>query len=93
MVGERGSILAGVMGISIVMALAAGGLLIIASNSSNDEDMAFRRAGCYLDAESGLMMGVAWLKNYQNPDSKTAISTLQTSWAGGVKTLDRKSVV
>lgn len=86
MVTERGSILAGVLGISIVMAMAAGSLLIVASNSANDEDRAFLRARCYLDAESGLMTGVAWLRNNQNPDSKTVIETNQT-WTANTKIL------
>jgi hypothetical protein len=46
----------------MVMSLGAGALLLVASNSQNEEDSAFRRMGCSLDAESGVMMGAAWLR-------------------------------
>ncbi len=60
--GQRGSILAGVIGITTLLSLAAAGLLLVAANSRNEEEMAFKRVGCYYDAESGLMMGVGWLR-------------------------------
>jgi hypothetical protein len=80
--GQRGSILAGVVALSMVMSLSAASLLLVASNSRNDEDMAFRRAGCYLDAESGLMLGAAWLKK----KGFKFISENQ-GWGGNLKTL------
>jgi hypothetical protein len=91
--GQRGSILAGVLAMSMVMSLSAAGLLLVAANSRNDEDMAFRRAGCYLDAESGLMLGAAWLKI-----KGTGYISQNQGWGGNLKTfpailLDNKSVV
>lgn len=35
---------------------------MVAANTRNEEDGVFRRTGCYLDAESGLMMGAEWLR-------------------------------
>ncbi len=82
---QRGSVLAGVIGISMVMSMAAGGLLVVASNSRNDEDMVFRRAGCYLDAESALITGAAWLRNH-DADSRAFINTNQ-GWPSNTKIL------
>lgn len=61
--GQKGSVLVMVMAFSIVLAMAAGSLLLVAGNATNDEDAAFRRLRCANDAESGLMIGVGWLRN------------------------------
>lgn len=77
-VGQKGSILIMVLAFSIVLAMAAGSLLLVAGNATSDEDAAFRRLRCANDAESGLMVGVGWLRIR---DSVAAmIEVDQTSW-------------
>lgn len=94
MVGQRGSILVAVLGLSIALSMAAASLMLVAGNSKNDEDLAFRRRGCYLDAESGLLMGVAWLRV-----NNAAFITGARGWTGNAQTLftdqtfDNKSTV
>jgi hypothetical protein len=83
MVGQRGSILVAVLALSIALSMAAASLMLVAGNSRNDEDLAFRRRGCYLDAESGLMMGVEWLR----VNSNAAFITGSRGWTGNTLTL------
>jgi hypothetical protein len=59
---QRGSVLVGVIGITTMLSVAAAGLMLVAANSRTEEDMAFKRAKCYYDAESGLMLGLGWLR-------------------------------
>lgn len=84
MVNQRGSVLVGVLGISIVLTMAAGSLLMVAANSRSDEDQAFQRAACYLDAESGLQMGAEWLRTYQGATNADDIIKTNQGWAGKV---------
>jgi hypothetical protein len=66
--GEQGSVLVAVLGLSIVMSMAAASLILVAGNSRNDEDNALQRLRCRYDAESGLLMGARWLRNHPNYD-------------------------
>lgn len=66
MKGQRGSALVTVVGLSIVLTLAAGGLLSTAAISQGEEDMTWERTRCFHDLESGLMLGTNWLKNAPN---------------------------
>ncbi|MDB5050483.1 MAG: hypothetical protein JWO30_3554 [Fibrobacteres bacterium] len=61
-VSQKGSVLVAVLGLSIIMSMAAASLMLVGGNSRNDEDNTYRRMGCANDAESGLMMGVGWLR-------------------------------
>jgi Tfp pilus assembly protein PilX len=81
---QQGSVLVTVLGLSIALSLAAGSLLLVAANSQNTEDMAFQRQRCFNDAESGLMLGAAWLKRV--PSNGTVITTDQ-HWTGPGNTL------
>lgn len=63
---EKGSILASVIGIGVILSLSAAGFLFLAANSRSEEDNAFRRAGCQYDAESGLMLGAGWLREHDS---------------------------
>jgi hypothetical protein len=79
MVDQRGSILVAVVALSVVLALAAGSLMMVVGNSQFDEDSAYRRQQCLNDAESGLMMGVGWLR-YSSADT-LFVNTFR-GWAG-----------
>jgi hypothetical protein len=79
---QRGSILVGVLGTTTLLSMAAGGLLLVAANSRNEEDLAFRRTGCYYDAESGLMMAASWLKAHDS----SFIASKHDAWGAGKDT-------
>jgi hypothetical protein len=68
---QKGSILIGVMAMSVAMTVAASGLILLSANtdmggSANLESMALRNA-----AESGAQMGVRWIRNYLETDIPT----------------------
>ncbi|MEO7423967.1 MAG: hypothetical protein ABI036_02205 [Fibrobacteria bacterium] len=75
--GEQGSVLVAVLGLSIIMSMAAASLILVAGNSRNDEDNTLQRLRCRYDAESGLMLGAGWLRN--RPNHGTFI-TLNNGW-------------
>lgn len=66
-----------------MLALAAGSLMIVVGNSQFDEDSAFQRQQCLNDAESGLMIGVGWLRR----------SSTEKSFIGGYRGWDGDNVV
>lgn len=83
-VGQKGSLMVIVLAFSIVLVLAAGSLVLVVGNSRGDEDGAYKRVGCFNDAESGLLIGVGWLRN--SPGSRTLITTDQF-WPGNAMVL------
>lgn len=85
LVSQQGSIMVLVMGFSILLSMAAASLLLVAGNSGNDEDIAFNRLRCANDAESGLMIGVGWLRN--SAGSAVLINTKQDLWPVGGQVL------
>lgn len=60
--GQAGSVLVGVMALCLVMTIAASGFLLLASNSDKDELESLRSTQRFNAAESGLLMGMAWLR-------------------------------
>ena len=60
--GERGSVLVGVIALSTIMLTAAGGLLLVESVAGNYEDDSWNESRLRYGAESGIMMGSAWLR-------------------------------
>ena len=79
---QRGSILVAVVGLTTMLSMAAAALLLVAANSRNDEDLAFRRIGCQYDAESGLMLGMGWLRQ----NGAAFIKGNRSEWASGKHT-------
>ncbi|HKP98557.1 MAG TPA: hypothetical protein VJ385_22695 [Fibrobacteria bacterium] len=79
---QKGSILVAVLGFSVILSMAAASLMIVAGNARNDEDNSYFRMQCFNDAESGLMMGVGWLRN--QADAKAFITGNQ-GWAGATQ--------
>ena len=59
---EKGSVLVGVLAISIVMTLAAGGFILVAGNSSKDIQVSESDLSLHYAAESGANLGVAWIR-------------------------------
>jgi hypothetical protein len=76
LINQKGSILVGVVALSLMMTVAAGGFLILAGNSSGDSEdysseLAFRYA-----AESALVMGAACIRAHSK-------SMYDGPWSGG----------
>jgi hypothetical protein len=76
LINQKGSILVGVVAISLMMTAAAGGFLVLAGNSSGDSEdysneLAFRYA-----AESALVMGAACIRAHSK-------SVYDGPWPGG----------
>jgi|GEM_PF-7122899 len=64
MKSQRGSILVGVIGLSLVMTVAATGLVMITTNSANVAEYRQGDVDIHAAAEAGMQMGVAWIRNY-----------------------------
>ncbi len=59
---QKGSILVGVILLSLAMTIAAAGFLLYVSNGSKDTDQAVQDMALYNAAESGMLMGVRWMR-------------------------------
>ena len=69
---QQGSILVGVIALSLFMTMAAAGFIALAGSSSNEETNFWNDMRRFRVAESGLLMGVRWLR--ENTDAQvTAI--------------------
>jgi hypothetical protein len=73
MKGQRGSVLAGVMGFTVGITAALGGFLVFAGGSNRLEADSEAEAQLHFGAESAMAMGLRWLRTY--PDAKTHIAT------------------
>jgi len=62
MKNQRGSILIGVLAMSLIMTVAAGGLLFVASNSGNDEQRSAEDVTLHYAAESAIYLGLRWIR-------------------------------
>ncbi len=63
---QRGSVLATVIGMAAILSISAAGFLFLAANSRSEEDIAFQRARCEYDAESGLRLGAGCLRKHDS---------------------------
>ncbi len=62
--GQRGSVLAGVIALSLVMTLAAAGLITMSANTSIAEISSGADLQLHYAAEAGALLGVCWARNY-----------------------------
>lgn len=69
MKGERGSVLAGVVGLSAVVSAALAGFLMMATNSNRFQADSEAESQLHYAAESAMDLGIRWLRIY--PDTKT----------------------
>jgi hypothetical protein len=67
--GQRGSILASVVGFSVVITAALGGFLVLAGNSARFGADSETETRLHYAAESAMAMGLRWLRTY--PGTKT----------------------
>jgi hypothetical protein len=74
---QRGSILAGVIGLAVGITTAVAGFAVLAGNSGRVVADAQADAQMHLAAESGIYMGLRWLRAY--PDTYTNLATWPTS--------------
>lgn len=64
MKNQRGSVLVGVIGISIAMSVAAGGFILLSGNTAKIETDSKANLQLHYAAESGMYMGVRWIKEH-----------------------------
>jgi hypothetical protein len=81
MKNQRGSVLVGVIGISIAMSVAAGGFILLSSNTAGIEVGSATNLQLHYAAESGIFMGVRWVKAHNN--AGTAWPNYQVITPGG----------
>lgn len=62
--GQRGSILIGVLILTLAMAIAVNGLILSASNNSLIEEDSMRDLKMHYAAETGMQIGVRWSRAY-----------------------------
>jgi hypothetical protein len=62
--GQSGSAMMGVVGLSVIMTLAASGYLMLNANTGRSIDYVKEDRALHFAAESGLMMGASWFKRY-----------------------------
>jgi hypothetical protein len=60
--GQRGSVLVGVIALSLAMTLAAGGLMVMSINTAKDESGSATDIQLHYAAESAMHMAAYWLK-------------------------------
>jgi hypothetical protein len=63
---NRGSILVGVVALSILMAVAGIGFLQVTTTSVNNETAALESSKAFAAAESGIWIGSRWLRGFAN---------------------------
>jgi hypothetical protein len=86
---QKGSILVGVILLSLAMTIAAAGFLLYVSNGSKDMDLAAQDIALHNAAESGMLMGVRWLREHPKADLMGGlVDVLLTDTAGEYTTLD-----
>jgi len=86
---RRGSVLAGVIALTLIVSLAASGFIMVSSATQTDDVGSLSRTKLYYAAQSGLQMGVYFLKkNYLSAtlNEKTLITANAISH--GWKTVD-----
>jgi hypothetical protein len=66
MKGQRGSILIGVLAMSLIMTVAAGGMMFVAANSGNDEQGSAENLTLHYTAESGIYLGLKWIRGHDS---------------------------
>jgi len=69
---QRGSILAGVVGLTVVVTAALGGFLVMVGSSNRIEADSETETQLHYAAESAMDMGLRWLRTY--PVTKTNVS-------------------
>ena len=62
--GQNGSVLAGVLSISVALSLVAGGFVAVVAEKSNQETTAISNLQVQYAAEAGMLMGLRWTRYY-----------------------------
>ncbi len=95
MKNQKGSILVGVIALSLVMSLAAGGFIILSTNTAKDGLISASDLQLQYAAESGMHMAIRWTRAYDKGkinDSTWAKNFVLTRGPGGFDTLNGKLV-
>lgn len=60
---QSGSVLAGIVAMTLIISIAGSSLLLLTANVSNDETDQLEKTKLQYASESGVLMGVRWLRN------------------------------
>ncbi len=86
---QRGSVLAGVLGLSVVMAIAAGGMIVASGNAGNLTSASNQDLSLHYAAESGMLMGARWIRTHTQTTYASPLWTTGTlDLTGGYSLLD-----
>ena len=64
MKNQQGSILVGILALSLVMTMAAGGFILLSGNTTNRVSMSQQNLQLHYAAEAGIHLAVRWTRNY-----------------------------
>jgi hypothetical protein len=62
MVDQKGSVLILVIGMAIILTMAATSVILLSEGALNEEYHSTQRMYCFYDADAGLMLGAKWLR-------------------------------
>jgi hypothetical protein len=82
---QRGSVLVGVVALSLAMSVAAGGLILLSGNAAKDNQMSTENLSLHYAAESGMYLGVNWMRLHPRGEmiSSTWVGPLVLTGSGG----------
>jgi hypothetical protein len=66
MIGQRGSVLVGVLALSLVMTIAASSYIMLSTNSAKDALSAGTDKQLFYAAESGMNIALRWIRGYSH---------------------------
>jgi hypothetical protein len=81
---QRGSVLIGVMALSLLMTIAASGFILVTANTANDGLGSAANRQLHYAAESGLYLGIRWARSYDVGDPAVLTIDDPTWWADGL---------
>ena len=93
--GQRGSVLAGVLMLSVAFSLVAGGFVASVADKANQETAAISNLQVQYAAESGMLMGLRWARTYPFAsihDPNFAANLVLTPGSNGFQDIDGISV-
>src|SRR4051812_13279010 len=64
MKSQKGSVLVGMVALSAVLTMVAGGYLFATANSGSEVEKSADENGLHYAAETGMQIGVRWMRNY-----------------------------
>jgi hypothetical protein len=71
---QKGSVLVGVLALSVAMTVAAGGFILLAANTAKDGTRILEDRALHYAAESATYMGIRWVRSYSYLPSEMPVT-------------------